>query len=308
MKDNKDRILKNVGLFTLGIIGLVAAFFIARAISAPDIQEEPNIAFGDEISLETISDDMILVKEIEDFTQPAEAAMSEEQIEEILSTARISTTTTLTQTTEINTDTPEPPVTAALNTNSNQVIDFDKIWEVNKDVYAWIKVAGTKIDYPILQHATDNSYYLNYNIDGSYGYPGCVYTENLNKKDFKDPNTVIYAHNMKNGTMFAPLHKFRDKDFFDKNREITIYMPDKTLTYEIFAAYYYDDRHIMYSFDFAKEDVFERYLKSIFDTREMGANIDKTISVTKDDKIITLATCISGKPENRMLVQAVLKQ
>ena len=57
---------------------------------------------------------------------------------------------------------------------------------MNPDVYAWITVPGTEIEYPILQHPSDNSYYFMHNIDGSYGYPGCIYTENLNSKDFTD--------------------------------------------------------------------------------------------------------------------------
>lgn len=72
---------------------------------------------------------------------------------------------------------------------------------MNPDVYAWITVPGTEIEYPILQHPSDNSYYFMHNIDGSYGYPGCIYTENLNSKDFADNNTVIYGHDMKNDSM-----------------------------------------------------------------------------------------------------------
>lgn len=60
---------------------------------------------------------------------------------------------------------------------------------------------GDEIEYPILQHPSDNSYYFMHNIDGSYGYPGCIYTENLNSKDFTDNNTVIYRHNVKNDSM-----------------------------------------------------------------------------------------------------------
>lgn len=70
---------------------------------------------------------------------------------------------------------------------------------MNPDVYAWITVPGTEI--PILQQPSDNSYYFMHNMDGSYGYPGCIYTENLNSKDFTDNNTVIYGHNMKNDSM-----------------------------------------------------------------------------------------------------------
>ncbi len=186
-------------------------------------------------------------------------------------------------------------------------IDFEGMWEVNKDVYAWITIPGTAIDYPILQHETDNTYYLNYNIDGSYGYPGCIYTENMNKKDFTDNNTIIYGHNMKNGTMFADLHKYENSAFLEENNQIYIYLPDKELHYTIFAAYVYDDRHLMYSFNFSDSAVYENYLESVFAIRSMNANIRDDISVTKEDKIITLVTCIASQPDKRLLVQAVLQ-
>lgn len=186
-------------------------------------------------------------------------------------------------------------------------VDFAGMWEVNEDVYAWITVPGTVIDYPVLQHATDNTYYLNYNIDGSYGYPGCIYTENMNSKDFTDNNTVIYGHNMKNGTMFAGLHKFEDASFFEKNNTVLIYTPERQLTYTIFAAYVYDDRHLLYSFNFADEAVYANYLNEILSMRSMNANIREDVDVTAEDKIITLVTCMANQPEKRLLVQAVLQ-
>lgn len=312
-KENKNRILLKAGLALLGVIGLVAAFFLARTISTinnPIINNGSNIAFEavtddfypDETEPPVIDVENILIKPIDDFTNPEETTMTEEQINEMLSAARMEgESAALVQ----DSEPAEEVVATDTRVNHNTSIDFNAIWEINEDVYAWIIVPGTNIHHPILQHASDHGYYLNYNIDGTYGYPGCIYTENLNTKTFDDPNTLIYGHNMKNGTMFAPLHKFREKDFFDTHREVIIHMPDKTLTYEIFAAYIYDDRHIMYSFDFSKSDVFEKYLQSIFDIRDMSANINRDITVTKDDKIITLATCIAGRPENRLLVQAV---
>lgn len=185
-------------------------------------------------------------------------------------------------------------------------VDFEGLWKTNQDVYAWITIPGTEIDYPILQHATDNTYYLNYNIDGSYGYPGCIYTENMNSKDFQDNNTVIYGHNMKNGTMFAELHKYEDSSFFEENQKIYIYTPDEEFSYTIFAAYIYDDRHLLYSFDFSQKEIYEAYLDEIMNMRSMNALIRDDLEVTAEDKIITLVTCISNQPEKRLLVQGVL--
>lgn len=187
-------------------------------------------------------------------------------------------------------------------------VDFSSLWEINEDVYAWITIPGTIIDYPILQHKTDDSYYLNYNIDGTEGFPGCIYTEKATAKDFSDNNTVIYGHNLRDGQMFTSLHQFREPDFFNKNDMIYIYTPEKEFTYRIFAAYIYDNRHLLNSFDFSDKKVYEEYLAEIQNISSEEANLRKDIKVTGTDKIITLITCTFPEPEKRVYVQAVLQQ
>ena len=270
---------KKVISVVAGVAGLVVAYFVVSGISNI-IYHHPEENAATESTAESI----------EQGTEEAKAAMTEDEINEMLAGMK--------ETAETETATEE----------QSEVIPvkFEELQAVNPDVYAWITVPGTDIDYPILQHASDNTYYLMHNIDGSYGYPGCIYTENMNSKDFTDNNTVIYGHNMKNGSMFAQLHKFEDPDFFKENREVLIYLPDEVLHYTIFAAHIYDDRHLLYSFDFADPEVYQKYLDSIFSTRDMSANIDKDIIVTTDDQIITLVTCIGSQPSNRLLVQAVL--
>lgn len=186
-------------------------------------------------------------------------------------------------------------------------IDFASLTEKNPDIYAWIQILGTDIDYPIVQHESDNTYYLYHTIDGEKKTAASIYTENYNSKDFTDANTLIYGHNMKNGTMFRQLHNFKDRKFFEENKEVIIYLPDKILHYQIFAAYTYDDRHILMSFDFEDEDVYRSYLGSIFSRHSMSDNIDDTVEVTTADSIITLSTCTSNSSQ-RYLVQAVLVQ
>ena len=264
-----------------GVAGLAMTYFLVSGISHI-IYNRPT----DNAAAKTES----TTESTEQGTEEAKAAMTEDEINEMLSGMKA------TETTE----------TATEEQSEVIPVKFEELQAVNPDIYAWITVPGTVIDYPILQHASDNTYYLMHNIDGSYGYPGCVYTENMNSKDFTDNNTVIYGHNMKNGSMFAQLHKFEDPDFFNENREVLIYLPDEVLHYTIFAAHIYDDRHLLYSFDFTDPEVYQKYLDSIFSTRDMSANIDKDVTVTTDDKIITLVTCIGSQPNNRLLVQAVL--
>ena len=106
--------------------------------------------------------------------------------------------------------------------------------------------------------------------------------------------------------MFRSLHNYMDRSFFDENREVTIYMPDKILHYEIFAAYLYDSRHLMLSYDFDDSEVFARYLDEIKGIRDMSSFVDTSIEVTAEDQIITLSTCYKGMDDRRYLVQAVL--
>ena len=184
-------------------------------------------------------------------------------------------------------------------------VDFEELKKQNPDIYAWINIPGTSVDYPVLRREDDNSYYLNHTVDKKKSVYGSIYTENYNGTDFADFNTVIYGHNMKNGTMFGTLKKYRDKTFFEQNQYINVYTPGRIMKYQIFAAYVWDDRHILLSLDFDNEDIREAYIDMIFSTRKMNANINSGLTVTKDDRIITLSTC-TGNDEERYLVQGVL--
>lgn len=186
-------------------------------------------------------------------------------------------------------------------------IDFEALQAWNPDIYAWIEVPGTNIDYPIVQHPEDNSYYLTRTVEHKETVAASIYTENYNSKDFEDHHTVIYGHNMKNGTMFRTLHNFEDYDFFEEHREIIIYLPDDTKYYEIFAAYTYDNRHLLHSYYCEEAESFQKYLDEVFAIKDFNAFIDREIEVTGEDRIITLSTCVnSGDMTQRYLVQAVL--
>jgi sortase B len=211
-----------------------------------------------------------------------------------------------TPTTEASTGETQSAEVSIVDEEMARTVDFAYLnAQENEDIYAWIYIPDTQIDYPVLQHPTDDSHYLNYNVDGSKGYPGCIYTERINAKDFSDFNTLIYGHNMKNGSMFHDLHKYADSLFWEDHPYVYMYLPDRTLKYQIFAAYRYDDRHIMYSFNFDSEAVRTAYLDEVFSTSQLNAVIDKDVSVTSEDHIITMSTCVSGT-DYRFLVQAVL--
>lgn len=185
-------------------------------------------------------------------------------------------------------------------------IDFEQLTEINSDLYAWIRIPGTVIDYPIGQRAGNDVYYLSHDMYREPRSAGCIFTQDCNSKDFTDPNTVIYGHNMRNETMFQNLHLFSDPTFFEEHPYVYIYTPDRVLAYKVFAAYSYDDRHIMNSFDFDDPEVFGAYLDEVFHVRSMEKNLREDMTVTTQDRIITLSTCNRGEKDTRYLVQAVL--
>ena len=185
-------------------------------------------------------------------------------------------------------------------------IDFEGLWEINPEIYAWIRIPDTKIDYPILQHeGEDQGYYLTRDIYGENSQAGSIYTEHYNRKDFTDPNTLLYGHNMKNGSMFHNVRYFAEREYFDEHEDLYIYVPGKILKYQIITCYEYDDRHILGSFDFSDEEVFEEYLEEIMNPRSMYTMVREGVELTPENRIVTLSTCVANKPNNRRLLQAV---
>lgn len=186
-------------------------------------------------------------------------------------------------------------------------IDFSALQSENADIYSWITIPGTPIDYPVVQSADELDYYLMHNLNGSYGYPGCIYTQYYNAKDWQDNHTVIYGHNMKDGTMFTALHRYKDEEFFKENPYVYIYTEKEILVYQIFAAYETSDVHLLLAFNTEDEDSYEGYLKGILENEEsMSDHFDRSLNLNKKDKIISMETCIGNKPTRRYLVQAVL--
>lgn len=185
-------------------------------------------------------------------------------------------------------------------------IDFEKLAQINPDLYAWIRIPGTQIDYPVAQREGDDEYYLNRDLYGKPRFAGCIYTEDENSKDFTDFNTVLYGHNMKNGSMFRELHLFEEADFFAEHEYFFIDTPDGVLVYRIFAAYSSDARHILHSYDYKDQKVRQDYIDEILHVHSVNANLRSDVKLTPEDRIVTLSTCNHGQTDQRYLVQGVL--
>lgn len=209
----------------------------------------------------------------------------------------------------VNPTSPVPETTEVTTTEPlvENPINFKELKELNEDLYAWIRIPGTVIDYPVAQSSnSDDNFYLHHNYLGNYEFAGTIYSQRHNTRYFVDRVTVLYGHNMLNGSMFAGLHDFEDPEFFEENQYIYIYTEGHILTYRIFAAYDYDNRHILNSFEFSDDEVYEQYLYDCLHPHSAYANVREGIELTTNDRIITLSTCTNYNSSYRLLVQGVL--
>lgn len=187
-------------------------------------------------------------------------------------------------------------------------IDFPSLKLENPDIYAWIYIPNTKVNYPILQSAVDDSFYLTHDQDQQQAIEGALYTEMANATDFSDPVTVVYGHNIQGDLMFSSLHYFENIDFFNENTTMYVYTMGHIYTYEIISAYQYDDRHILNSFDFTNPTVLRTYFDSVANPDSLLVNARSDASLADDAKIIQLSTCMTNysQTNTRYLVAGVL--
>lgn len=195
---------------------------------------------------------------------------------------------------------------AAFIRTPDKEVDFTKLQNVNQDVYAWITIPGTEIDYPIAHCDKDDAIYLEQDINHQKSAYGMIFTDTSNTNDLSDRMTLIYGHNMKDGSMFAGLHAFRDSKFFNEHDTIKIYMPEGELNYKIFACYTAKNEHILEKNNFADDVAYLCYIEDVKSMRDMSANI-RDMEIDTDDRMITLVTCI-GDQSKRLFVQAVLQE
>lgn len=188
-------------------------------------------------------------------------------------------------------------------------IDFANLRLENPDIYAWIYIPDTNVNYPVLQNPTDDSYYLKHDKDGNYSEAGAIYSQLANKTDFSDPVTVLYGHNMNSGGMFATLHYFENKEFFDSHEDMYIYADGHIYTYRVVSAYQYDNRHILNSFNFTDPAVVQQYFNTVLNPDSLVKNVREGVQLSADsDKIVQLSTCTGDANHlvRRYLVTGVL--
>ncbi|WP_119876995.1 class B sortase [Streptococcus respiraculi] len=190
---------------------------------------------------------------------------------------------------------------------SSREVKKQRLFHQNPDVYAWLKVDGTKIDYPVVQHPRDDSYYLSHDVNGAETYYGAIFTELVNTKTFNDAITIIYGHAMTDGTMFGSLQDLSDPSFFNEHRMVTIYTVDKEYHYEILAAHSYTNDHLFSTFELGTQTGIHHYLATLEERALANGGAYRPLPIEKDkDRFLILSTCDALDDNQRYVVTARL--
>lgn len=163
---------------------------------------------------------------------------------------------------------------------------FRALLDVNPDVIGWIRIGNTAIDYPVVQ-GEDNAYYLTRNYKGEEASAGSIFLDFRNDIGKAQPNTVIYGHRMKDGSMFGDLKKFLKEDFFRDNLAFQYDTLYHSYRAEIFSVYpaTADLDYIRTGFESERE--YAAFLQSL-----QERSLYKTDTVLgAEDRIVTLSTC-----------------
>ncbi len=182
-------------------------------------------------------------------------------------------------------------------------IDLAKMQKINSDCGAWLRFDHTDticINYPVMT-CNSTSDYLHNNIYKEYSFPGTLFLDPNNSKDFSDYSQIIYGHNMRNGSMFGTLKRLQDDDIFQKNHYFTLYTADMACRYQIFAYFTTEDGSKVYTTGFEADDIYAEYLEYLCKISDKKTEIQPE----EDDHIVLLSTCTSASNQERFVVCGV---
>lgn len=179
-------------------------------------------------------------------------------------------------------------------------VDFDTLVAEYPDLVAWIYGPDTDINYPVVQ-AADNEYYLRRLPDGTGNSAGTIFMDCRNAADLSDDNTLLYGHNMRNGSMFGSLKKYRAQDYYEAHPVFYLLTPEGDYRADIFAAFAISASGAL--FDLSSPAASQA---AVLRSATYSNNIQSDVKVEEGARIVTLSTC-TYDDSARYVVLAVLR-
>ena len=186
-------------------------------------------------------------------------------------------------------------------TIENKGATFEELRALNSEVFAWLTVYGTHIDYPVVQ-GNDNLKYVNTDVMGNYSLSGAVFLDYQNHPDFKDFNNILYGHHMEKMTMFGEIGQFADQSYFDARKYGRLYFGGEEHGLEFFAFVHTDAyNNAVFRANVKGQNEQQEYLDMLLDT---AVHKREGVSVTIDDRIAMLSTCSETSTNGRDILIA----
>ena len=181
-------------------------------------------------------------------------------------------------------------------------IDFETLKLQNPDTVAFLKVKGTDIEYIVVK-GSDNEYYLKHDFNKNYNAAGWIFADYKNRFDGTDKNTIIFGHNMIDGSMFGTLKNILKSEWYENpdNREILLITERGKFKYQTFSVYSIEAEDYYINTDFKDVEEYNFFLNEI----KSRSDYDFGVELTSDDQILTLSSCI-GYGESRVVLHAKL--
>lgn len=200
--------------------------------------------------------------------------------------------------------------TEATPNSNNQVLEtepepifkrnLNPLFEKNSDCIGWICIPNTAVDYPVMHTPENNEKYLRKNFDGEYSSSGVPFLQSNNT--LTSDNLIIYGHNMKNGTMFSDITKYRNDTYCAEHPTIELETRCGLKLYTVFAVVQVKNNNAWYQFITANdEEDYKNRIKMISETAlyTFGA------SPQYGQQLLTLSTCYGNSKSDRLIVIAV---
>ena len=180
-------------------------------------------------------------------------------------------------------------------TVENEGISFMELQALNPEVFSWLTVYGTNIDYPVTQ-GSDNMKYVSTNAEGLYSLSGSIFLDCQNSKDFSDFNSILYGHHMEHKAMFGEIGYFSDRNIFDAHRYGNLYFDGKDHGIEFFAFIHTDAYDgLVFTANIREEEMRQLLLDDLMEK----AMYKRDIGVTIGDRIVLFTTCSSASTNGR---------
>ena len=177
-------------------------------------------------------------------------------------------------------------------------VDFGALRAENPDIKGWLYMEDSVINYPVLQGATNDTY-LRHLPDGSYNTAGSLFIDSACRADLTDLTTIIYGHNMHNGSMFAVLESYKKQSFYDSHPIMWYLTPEGTFRLDILAGFIESAEHPLYSLYETKEE-----LDGFLDYALPRSDFRTRCQETHPERIFILSTCDYAYEDARYILIA----